>query len=379
MLRLLAVAVVVACGALHPGVSRAELPSTPLTVETLAEGLAWPWSVAELPDGQLLVTERSGQLRRIVDGRLDPEPVAGVPAAFVAGQGGLFDVLPHPDFATNQLVYLSLSIGDTRANALAVFRARLDGAGLTEVREIWRASPDKRGPVHYGGRMAWLADGTLLVTGGDGFDYREAAQDPASELGKIVRIDADGRAPADNPLADAAGGRSKVWTLGHRNVQGIAVDAVTGEVWAHEHGPRGGDELNRLAAGANYGWPVATFGLDYTGARVSPFTSRPGMVDPVDTWTPSIAPAGLAVYRGRLFADWDGDLLVSALAARHLERLRVRDGRVVDREILLADRGERLRDVRVARDGAVLVTTDAEDGRVLRIKPTRDASTETPR
>jgi glucose/arabinose dehydrogenase len=378
MLRTFALAAVVACGAIHPAVLRAELPTTPITIETVAEGLAWPWSVAELPDGQLLVTERSGRLRRIVDGRLAPEPVAGVPAAYVASQGGLFDVLPHPDFASNRLIYLSLAVGDARANALAVVRAKLDGNALTEVREIWRARPDKRGPVHYGGRMAWMSDGTLLVTTGDGFDYREAAQDPASDLGKVVRLDADGRAPADNPLADADGQRSAVWTLGHRNAQGIAIDPVTGTVWAHEHGPRGGDELNRLAAGANYGWPVATFGLDYTGARVSPFTAQPGMVDAVNVWTPSIAPAGLAVYRGNRFTDWDGDLLVAALVPRHLERLRIRDGRVVDREILLADLGERLRDVRVAGDGALLVTTDADNGRLLRITPRAAGATESP-
>jgi glucose/arabinose dehydrogenase len=169
-----------------------------------------------------------------------------------------------------------------------------------------------------------------------------------------------------------------VWTLGHRNVQGIAIDPATGAVWAHEHGPRGGDELNLLTAGANYGWPVATFGLDYTGARVSPFTAQPGMVDPVEVWTPSIAPAGLAIYRGSLFEDWDGDLIVAALVPRHLERLRVRDGRVVGREILLADLGERLRDVRVARDGALLVTTDAANGRLLRITPRIAGATETP-
>lgn len=339
-----------------------------LAIETLAEDLAWPWSVAELPDGRLLLTERAGRLRLLAPGGA-AVTIAGVPAPYVAGQGGLFDVLPDPEFARNGRVYLSLAAGDARANALAVVRATLDGDRLRDVRTIWRARPDKRGSVHYGGRMAWLPDRTLLVTGGDGFDLREAAQDPASALGKIVRLDGDGNAPADNPFPEAGGRRSVVWTLGHRNVQGIAVDPVDGTVWSHEHGPRGGDELNRLEAGANCGWPVATHGLDYTGARISPYTRYPGMVDPVHVWTPSIAPAGLAVYRGAAFPDWEGDLLVTALAARHLERLRIRDGRVVLREILLAGLGERLRDVRVARDGALLVTTDSAAGRLLRIRP----------
>lgn len=339
-----------------------------LAIETLAEDLAWPWSVAELPDGRLLLTERAGRLRLLAPGGA-AVTIAGVPAPYVAGQGGLFDVLPDPEFARNGRVYLSLAAGDARASALAVVRATLDGDRLRDVRTIWRARPDKRGSVHYGGRMAWLPDRTLLVTGGDGFDLREAAQDPASALGKIVRLDGDGNAPADNPFPEAGGRRSVVWTLGHRNVQGIAVDPVDGTVWSHEHGPRGGDELNRLEAGANCGWPVATHGLDYTGARISPYTRYPGMVDPVHVWTPSIAPAGLAVYRGAAFPDWEGDLLVTALAARHLERLRIRDGRVVLREILLAGLGERLRDVRVARDGSLLVTTDSAAGRLLRIRP----------
>ncbi|WP_207774405.1 PQQ-dependent sugar dehydrogenase [Abyssibacter profundi] len=344
--------------------------AAPPKVETLATGLNHPWCVAFLPDGRWLITERAGQLRILDEGGLRPEPVAGVPAVYAASQGGLFDVLPARDFANSGHVYLSFAHGTPDANATRVVRARLVDDRLEEVTPIFTAAPNKDTPVHYGGRMAWLPDGTLLLTLGDGFDYREAAQRLDSHLGTIVRVNADGSIPDDNPFVDQPEALDAIYTYGNRNVQGLVVDEQSGRVYAHEHGPRGGDEINRLQPGGNYGWPVATHGIDYSGAVISPYKQRPGMIDPLVVWTPSIAPSGMALYRGERFADWQGNLLVSTLAERSLRRVELdASGRVVGQHVLMQDRGVRLRDVRVAPDGAVIVLTDAPDGRVLRLTP----------
>lgn len=344
--------------------------ATALQVETLASGLAYPWSVAFLPDGRWLITERAGQLRILDESGLQAAPVTGVPAVYAASQGGLFDVLPAPDFAESGQLYLSFAHGRPKANATRVVRARLDGDRLVEVTPIFTASPDKNTPVHYGGRMAWLPDGTLLLTLGDGFDFREAAQQLDSHLGSIVRLHADGSIPADNPFVGQPQALDAIYTYGNRNVQGLVVDGRSGRVYAHEHGPRGGDEINVLQAGGNYGWPVATHGIDYSGAVISPYTQRPGMIDPVVVWTPSIAPSGMALYQGSLFPEWQGDLLVSTLAERSLRRVDLdATGRVVGQQTLLDDRNTRFRDVRVAPDGAIIVLTDAPDGEVLRLTP----------
>lgn len=341
-----------------------------LQVETVAAGLNFPWSVAFLPDGRWLVTERSGQLRVLDESGLRPEPVAGVPTVYAASQGGLFDVLPAQDFATSGRVYLSFAHGNPRANATRVVRATLVDNRLVDVTPIFTATPDKDTPVHYGGRMAWLPDGTLLVTLGEGFDYREAAQRLDSHLGTIVRINADGSTPADNPFVGQKGALDTIYTYGNRNVQGLVVDTRRGRVFAHEHGPRGGDEINVLEPGGNYGWPVATQGLDYSGAVISPYESRPGMIDALLVWTPSIAPSGMAIYDGPLFPGWQGDLLVSTLAERSLRRVELdAAGRVVGQHRLLEGRNERLRDVRIAPDGAIIVLTDSANGRVLRLTP----------
>lgn len=337
-------------------------------VQTLASGLESPWCVAFLPDGRWLITERTGQLRVLTDEGLQDDAVTGVPAVYAASQGGLFDVLPARDFADTGHVYLSFAHGTPQANATRVVRGQLDGNALVNLTPIFTAEPLKDTPVHYGGRMAWMTDGTLLLTLGDGFDYREDAQRLDSHLGTIVRINADGSIPVDNPFVDDPDALDAIYTYGNRNVQGVVVDTARGMVFAHEHGPRGGDEINVLAPGANYGWPVATHGIDYSGAMISPYKSRPGMVDPVVVWTPSIAPAGMALYDGELFAEWQGDLLVSALAERSLRRVDLdADGHVVGQHKLLTDRNARLRDVRVAPDGAVIVLTDG--GEVLRLTP----------
>jgi aldose sugar dehydrogenase len=337
-------------------------------IETLAEGLEHPWSLALLPDGSMLVSERAGRLRVIENGQLRPAPVEGVPAVYASGQGGLLELLPHPDFAGNRWLYLSYAHGAPRANALRVARARFDGERLSDLQVLFTATPEKATPVHYGGRMAWMADASLLVAGGDGFDYREQAQSLQSHLGKIVRIGADGGAPTDNPFAGRSDALPEIWSLGHRNVQGLVVDA-DGTVWAHEHGPRGGDELNRIVPGGNYGWPLATHGLDYSGARISPFTTREDMIDAVHGWTPSIAPAGMIRYGGEAFPDLRGRLLVTALAGRSLRALKLEAGRVVDEARWFEDLGERLRDVREGPDGELYLLTDDAKGRVLRVLP----------
>jgi len=338
-------------------------------IETVAEGLDHPWSLAFLPDGRMLVTERAGRLRVIAGGALRPEPVAGVPPAYVASQGGLFEVLPDPDFESNGRLYLTLAHGGPDANATRLVRGRLADGRLRDVEVLFTAQPAKDTPVHYGGRMAWLPDGTLALGLGDGFDYREAAQKRDNHLGTIVRLNADGSTPADNPVVGEPGARDEILSYGHRNIQGLVYDRGRGVLWAHEHGPRGGDELNRIRAGANYGWPLATHGVDYNGALVSPYTSRPGTEPPVVHWTPSVAPAGMALYEGDLFPEWRGDLLVSTLVEQSVRRLVIENGAVVRQEVLFRGLGERIRDVRVGPDGAVWLLTDAADGRVLRVTP----------
>jgi glucose/arabinose dehydrogenase len=338
-------------------------------IEIVAEGLDHPWSIAFLDDARMLVTERAGRLRVIQDGALVAAPVANVPQAFVASQAGLFEVLPAPDFATSGVLYLSMAYGQRRANATRVFRARLQAHALVDVEAIFTAMPRQSTPVHYGGRMLFLPDGTLLVTLGDGFNYREQAQDLGSHFGTIVRINPDGSVPADNPFVARAGALPEIWSYGHRNVQGIVHDPLNDVVYTHEHGPRGGDELNLLLPGRNYGWPVITYGVDYSGALVTPYTERPGMQQPLIDWTPSIAPAGMTLYRGALFPDWQGDLLVASLVGRDVRRIRLHNGEAVEVEALFGEVGARLRDVRTGPDGALYLLTDSSQGQVLRVVP----------
>jgi aldose sugar dehydrogenase len=349
--------------------------ATEYRIETLAEGLEFPSSVAALPDGRLLISERPGRLRLWTSEGLSA-PLAGVPEVRFAGQGGLLEVLPDREFANNRTLYLSYAAGSRHANGTRLARATLGEAGLQDLREIFVARPDKPTDAHFGGRMAQLADRSLVLTLGDGFSLREAAQDPASHLGKIVRVNPDGSVPADNPFVGRDDTLPEVYSLGHRNVQGIAVDTARSILWSHEHGPRGGDELNRIEPGRNYGWPVATAGRDYSGAQISPYASYAGMQDPVYGWTPSIAPSSLAVYRGTAFAQWQNDLLVTALAGRALHRLRLdADGRVLEEQVLLREPGERLRDVRVDDQGRVLLLTDGAKARLLRLSPKEPAPT----
>lgn len=338
-------------------------------VTEMARGLDHPWSLAFLPDGNVLVTERAGRLLRLERGR-PPQQITGVPAVYNHSQGGLFDVVLHPRFAQNRLLYLSYAGGSAGRNQTMIARARLDGNRLVDVRTVFQVRPAKDTPVHYGGRMAFLPDGSLVMTTGDGFDYREQAQRLQSGLGKIVRLNGQGRALAGNPFVAVKGAQASIWSYGHRNPQGLAVDPVTGRLWAHEHGPRGGDEINLIRRGGNYGWPVATFGLDYSGATISPFKRYQGVIDAELVWVPSIAPSGLAVYRGSLWPAWNGDLIIGALAAQEVRRIDVdSSGRVVGQSRIFPSIKARLRDVRVAPDGAVWLTTDEAKGRVLRVTP----------
>jgi glucose/arabinose dehydrogenase len=345
-----------------------------LSVETLAEGLVNPWSMAFLPDGSMLVTERAGRLRIIRDGALVAEPVGGVPKIHVGGQAGLFDILPHPDFAVNKLLYFSYANGTGKNNATRIARASFDGAALHDLEVLYDAKPEKDTNHHYGARMVWGGDGKLYVTIGEGSKYKEKSQDMTSSFGSVIRLNEDGTIPGDNPKF-GDGERPELFTKGHRNPQGLAYDSERGVMWEGEHGPRGGDEINIIERGANYGWPLATYGIDYNGAKISPFTEYAGTAQPVKYWTPSIAPSGLAVYRGDLFEGWDGDLLVGAMAGAALHRVVMDGNAPAGEERYLLDRGERVRDVRAGPDGAIYVATelsrqgDQADGKILRLTP----------
>ena len=338
-----------------------------LTVTEVTDALDTPWAVAVLPDGDMLVTERGGTLRRVTaDGQVSA-PLEGVPPVLFAGQGGLMDIVLDPDFADNRWVYLTLAHGTARENATRIVRGRLADGGLDDLEVIFTATPWKRTAMHYGGRMAFLPDGTLLVTIGDAFDQREESQNPGSHLGTVARIAADGSVPADNPFVGRDEGLDTVWSYGHRNAQAILYDAETDTVWSNEHGPRGGDEINRIEPGKNYGWPAVTYGIDYSGAVISPYTELPDMQAPLLHWTPSIAPSAMILYRGDLFPDWQGDFLVTALAAAELRRVDMDGDRVAGQESLLAEEGDRLRDIVEAADGSILIVTDS--GRLLRLTP----------
>lgn len=341
-----------------------------LQIETIADQLDTPWGLALLPDGRMLVTERSGALY-LMDPGGQRTRIENVPEPFVKLQGGLLDVVLHPQFSTNSTIYLSLAHGRQKHNTTRVVRAVLDGTALRDARVIFDNTP-KGTSVHYGGRLAFLPDGTLLVTTGEGADYREQAQRLDVVLGKIVRINDDGSIPNDNPFVNTPGANPAVWSYGHRNPQGLYVDSQTGVVYSTEHGPRGGDEINVIEKGVNYGWPIATHGIDYPGARISPFETYDGMREPLTFWTPSIGPGGVALYRGATFPEWEGDLIVAVLGHKHLRRVDLENGRVVAQEALLRDRNARFRQVEIGPDGAIYAVienvNEAErSGQILKI------------
>ena len=366
--RLAATAGVAALGTLHGGAARAQVAGSPRLVE-VARGLEHPWSLAFLPDGRLLVTERPGRLRVVApSGEVGP-PVGGTPRVQPRGQGGLLEVLPGRDFARDRSVFLSCAEPTERGARTAVFRGELVDGALRNLRRIWAQRDDPSGAHHFGCRLAWARDGTLFVTTGDRFSERDRAQDLGSALGKVIRIDADGGIPADNPLLKTAGALPEIWSWGHRNLQGAAIHPQTGELWTHEHGPQGGDELNRVLAGRNYGWPAITTGREYvTGLRIGEGTARADVEAPVAAWSPSIAPSGLCFVTGTRYPRWSGSVLIGSLKFRLLVRVELDGTRAVREERLFAELGERIRDVRQGPDGFVYLVTDAPDGRILRVE-----------
>ena len=333
-------------------------------LETLAEGLNFPWSVDFLPNGDLLVAELGGTVRRIGKGSSLSDPISGVPKVYRAGQGGLFDLLLDNDFATNNTIYLSYAEGDGDENGTNVARATLTGNALTNVEVIFTANPRKYAPLHYGGRMVITSDNLLLITTGDGFDFREHAQDLYSHLGKTIRINKDGSPAQGNPFPQAP----KVWTYGHRNPQGLAI-ALDGTVYLNEHGPKGGDEINVIDKGNNYGWPAITYGMDYNGAYVSPLTEYVGMQQPQHIWTPSIGPSGMAFYEGDKFPAWKNSLFVGALVNKEVRRLTIANKQVTAEEPLFAELDARIRDIRVGPDELLYIVTDGEQGAVIKVHP----------
>jgi glucose/arabinose dehydrogenase len=339
-------------------------------VETVARGLEYPWALAFLPDGRMLVTERPGRLRSVDQNGRVSEPFAGVPQVLARGQGGLLDITLDPHFADNRLVYLSYAEpGDGSTAGTAVARGRLGEGRLEDVRVIYQQQPKVGGSNHFGSRLVFARDGTLFVTQGDRFTYRDGAQDLSVGFGKIVRLNPDGSVPRDNPFVGRAGARPELWSYGHRNIQSAALHPQTGQLWTVEHGARGGDELNRPEAGKNYGWPVITYGVDYSGARIGEGTAKPGMEQPVYYWDPVIAPSGMAFYTGEAFPSWQGSLLIGSLQPGLLVRLILDDGRVTREERYLGDLGERIRDVRQGPDELLYLLTDSRNGRILRVMP----------
>ncbi|MBY0438377.1 MAG: PQQ-dependent sugar dehydrogenase [Burkholderiales bacterium] len=345
----------------------------PVRVSTLTSGLDFPWSLAFLPDGRMLVTERPGRLRILgKDGALEPRPVDGLPKVAVVGQGGLLDVVLHPAFATNRWVYLSFASGDADGVGTEVVRGRLveqpGRARLEDVQSLFRMAPRSTRGQHFGSRLAFDARGFLYITLGDRGEMQRA-QRLDDHAGSVIRLHDDGRVPADNPFVRTPGAKPEKFTLGNRNIQGAAIHPVTGELWTHEHGPQGGDEVNVIRAGRNYGWPVITHGVNYgIGTRIGEGTARAGMEQPLARWTPSIAPSGMAFYTGTAFPAWKGNLLVGALRGQALHRLELDGEKVVHEERLLQGQA-RIRDVRVGPDGLVYLLTDERNGRLLRLDP----------
>jgi aldose sugar dehydrogenase len=345
---------------------------------TVVEGLERPWSLAWLPDGAMLITERPGRLRIVRNGTLDPTAIAGVPEVLAVNQGGLMDVSVHPNFAQNRFIYLTYSHGSDDANRTRVARATFDGKALSDLQVIFEVSQPKSGGQHFGSRIIWLPDGTMLVAIGDGGNppteldgelIRKQAQNRNSRLGKIVRINDDGSIPKDNPFASDSNADPAIWSYGHRNIQGLAFDPTSQRVWATEHGSRGGDELNQPQVGKNFGWPVVTYSQEYTGGEISNKRSRPGMVDPKVVWTPATAPSGLAFYTGDRFTQWTGDLFAGGLVSQDVRRIDLDEsGNVVGQEAI--DFGQRVRDVRQGPDGLLYVLTDEQNGQLIRLEPT---------
>lgn len=353
---------------LSHAIQATEFPDVEIT--TLKTDIRSPWGMTQLPDDSWLITEKAGTILQLAsDGKATY--VGDIPAdLFVAGQGGMLDITLHPNYSENNWVYISYAAGSAAANQLVVARAKLLSEKLTAWEAVFRVLPLKDTPVHYAGRLQFLDDNSLLITSGDGFDYREDAQKLTSLLGKVIRISDDGKALADNPYYIGDGGTHDfIFTLGHRNQQGLVYDATQQRIILHEHGPAGGDEINFLEAGKNFGWPVVTDGKDYSGANISPFSDYAGMQLPAFNWTPSIAPSAMAYYDAELFPALKGDLLITALKTRRLYWAQLDNTNVTAVQPVVEQLKQRLREIHIGNDGAIYLLTDGESASLLRMTP----------
>lgn len=348
-----------------------QLTEANLKLDTVVTGLKMPWATAFLPNGDLLVTERGGKLRLVKNGKLDPQEITGVPEVWYKGQGGLLDVVLHPDYAKNGWIYISYSSpkaegeeGDDGGANTALIRAKLKDHALVDVQKIFKAIPNVKGNVHFGGRIIFDKKGYVFLSLGER-GQKENAQNLGKDQGKVVRLHEDGKIPTDNPFVKTAGARPEIWSYGHRNPQGLVIHPTTGTIWEHEHGPQGGDELNIVEKGKNYGWPLITFGIDYDNSIISNDTAKVGLEQPVTYWKPSIAPCGMTFVNSPKFKEWNGDLIVGSLKFMQLQHLVVKGNKVAKREVLFQGIG-RVRDVRQGPDGNLYVVLESS-GQIVRI------------
>jgi glucose/arabinose dehydrogenase len=339
-----------------------------LRVSPMFKGLASPWSLAFLPNGDMLITEKPGRLRIVRGGTLDPQPIAGTPEVFAVGQGGLLEVAIHPQFATNQFVYLTYSKGKDNQGTTALARARFDGKALVDLKDILVTDNWNTGGVHFGSKLAFGGDGLLYMTVGERND-RNRAQSLTSHGGKILRLKDDGTVPPDNPFVGKTDAKPEIFSYGHRNAQAIAVHPDSGQVWNTEHGPQGGDELNLVQAGKNYGWPVITFGREYSGEIISAQPAREGMEQPVVSWSPSPGLSGMVIYSGDKFPGWKGQMILGALAGVGIHRVGFNERGLAGREAMLTTLRQRIRDVRQGPDGLLYLVVDANPGGILKVEP----------
>ncbi len=353
-------------GAFFYSVAHAQSSQVKLDVKVLVSGLNHPWSMTFMPDGRILLTERAGRLRVVSsEGQLSP-PIKGVPTVFAQDQGGLLGIALDPDFSKNSFIYLAYAEPQGDLAGTAVARAKLVGGALENLQVIFRQQPKTEGGNHFGSRLVFAPDGNLFVTLGDRFKYMDEAQALDNHLGKLVRIRRDGLVPADNPFVQDRKAKPEIWSYGHRHIQGAAIHPQTGQLWTHEHGPRGGDEINIPKAGKNYGWPKASYGIHYWMTPIKDEHAEQGVEEPVYHWTPAVAPSGMMFYQGDMFPEWKGNLFVGSLVGKHLIKLAIEGTKIISEEKLLKD-SARIRDVAEGPDGAIYLLTDDENGKLLKL------------
>lgn len=361
-----------AVGSAHAAAPSSPQPKSqpgPFEVTTVAEGFAHPWGLALLPDGRMLITERAGRLRLIDQNGKASAPLKGVPKVAAGGQGGLLDITLSPTFDQDSLVYLSFSEPGPGGSGTAVARGRLGADALEDVQVIWRQTPKVESSLHFGSRIVFAPNDTMFVTTGDRYNQRPKVQDLSTTIGKVIRLKSDGSIPDDNPFVKRSDARPEIWSYGHRNIQAAALHPETNELWTVEHGARGGDELNNPQAGKNYGWPVITYGIDYSGEKIGEGTEKAGMEQPVYYWDPVIAPSGAIFYTGDAFKEWKGNLLIGSMTPGGLVRLELKDGKVANETRYLGELRERIRDVQQGSDGLIYLITDSSNGKVLKLSP----------